>query len=314
MIPDNGEPRGLEAAAEPSIRGVRDRAFLPPASQEPEEEVMTPFQWQIPRDLAREFGREAVSIVESGRYRAPSGRIIEIATLVDAARAGTTSYPPYVLMPEVPEGTEDTVIEVENTTTLAAAQRLLEDGFDTVVLNFASATEPGGGFLRGARAQEEYLARSSGLYACLRENPMYAFHQEPYDPMYTDYVIYSPAVPVFRGDSGELLEEPYSVGIITCPAPDANDMSPDQLGEIEDVMRGRIRKVLLTGLYHGHDAIVLGAWGCGAFGNDPRLFARLFKESIDNDVSGAYRKIVFAIVDSWEDRRTIGPFREVFGF
>ena len=90
-------------------------------------------------------------------------------------------------------------------------------------------------------------------------------------------------------------------------------MSSDQLGEIEDVMRGRIGKVLLTGLHHGHDAIVLGAWGCGAFGNDPRIFARLFKESIDKDVSGAYRKIVFAIVDAWQDRRTIGPFREVFG-
>jgi uncharacterized protein (TIGR02452 family) len=63
----------------------------------------------------------------------------------------------------------------------------------------------------------------------------------------------------------------------------------------------------------GDDAIVLGAWGCGGFGNDPSLLARLFKESIDTDFPGAYRRIVFAIVDTWEDRRTIGPFREVFG-
>ena len=71
--------------------------------------------------------------------------------------------------------------------------------------------------------------------------------------------------------------------------------------------------MLSVGLLHRHDAIVLGAWGCGAFGNDPSLIAGLFKESIEKDVPGGYRKIVFAIVDTWEDRRTIGPFERAFG-
>ena len=61
--------------------------------------------------------------------------------------------------------------------------------------------------------------------------------------------------------------------------------------------------MLSVGLLHRHDAIVLGAWGCGAFGNDPSLIAGLFKESIEKDVPGGYRKIVFAIVDTWEERR-----------
>jgi len=92
------------------------------------------------------------------------------------------------------------------------------------VLNFASATHPGGGFLSGARAQEEYLARSSGLYACIRDNPMYAFHRSRSDPHYTNYAVYSPEVPVFRSDDGSLLDEPYTVGIITSPAVNAGRM------------------------------------------------------------------------------------------
>lgn len=74
-------------------------------------------------------------------------------------------------------------------------------------LNFASATHPGGGFLSGARAQEESIARSSGLFACLEGREMYSWHRSRLDAMYSDWIIYSPDVPVFRTDDGELLEE-----------------------------------------------------------------------------------------------------------
>ena len=77
-------------------------------------------------------------------------------------------------------------------------------GLDTAVLNLASASSQGGGFLEGSRAQEEYLARSSGLYECLRKNQMYGYYREGLGPLYTDrltsfFMIYSPNVPVFRG-------------------------------------------------------------------------------------------------------------------
>ena len=274
---------------------------------------MKSFNWRIQRPLALRFGLEAVAIIEAGHYESPSGKRVDIAALVESAKSGTESYPPDRSTPASRRGPWDTVIEIENESTLCAGQRLLRSDLKPVVLNFASATEPGGGFLRGARAQEEYLARSSGLYACLRGNPMYAFHLEQDDPLYSDYVIYSPGVPVFRDDEGALLEDPYSIGIITSPAVCAVELLPHEMDEVPEAMRGRIRKVLSVGLLHGHDAIVLGAWGCGAFGNDPRLMARLFKESIETDFPGAYKRVVFAIVDTWEDRRTIGPFREVLG-
>src|SRR5205814_6023280 len=110
-----------------------------------------------------------------------------------------------------------TSFQVVNRTTLDAARRLLDldPGADVLCLTFASAKHPGGGFLGGARAQEESLARTSGLYACINGNPMYAFHQAHSDAMYTDYAIYSPDVPVFRNDEGQLLDQPYLCSFIT---------------------------------------------------------------------------------------------------
>ena len=73
-------------------------------------------------------------------------------------------------------------------------------------------------------------------------------------------------------------------------------------------MRSRIAKVLEIGLTHGHDAIVLGAWGCGAFGNDPTLVAGLFRDALTGPYRGAYRRVEFAILDWSPERRFLGPF------
>ena len=190
------------------------------------------------------------------------------------------------------------------------------------------------------RAQEEYLARSSGLYACIRDNAMYAFHRGPSlcsgpgltlatwlnasspgtifcecprrDPLYTNYAIYSPDVPVFRSDDGSLLDEPYTVGIITCPAVNAGKMAPERRSEIGPAMWLRILKVLSIGVKHSHDSIVLGAWGCGAFGNDGHEIAEMFYRALEQNFKGDYRQVVFAIVDWSRDRRFIGPFQEAF--
>ncbi|MBI4525941.1 MAG: TIGR02452 family protein [Deltaproteobacteria bacterium] len=252
-------------------------------------------------------------MAEEGNYRAPSGRTVTIADLVERSVGGTKSYPPEEAVPETHTGTCQTTIEIENETTLAAAKGLLDSGHGPVALNFASATHPGGGFLSGARAQEEYLARCSGLYACLRENSMYDFHRSRRDPLYTDYAIYSPAVPVFRSDDGTLLDEPYTVSIITSPAVNAAALDRERHREIEPAMWSRILKVLSIGILHGHDSIVLGAWGCGAFGNDSRKIAKLFQKALAENFKGAYESVVFAIVDWSPEKRFIDPFQQAFG-
>ena len=262
--------------------------------------------------MAAEYGRQAVRITESGEYLAPSGRVVNVSQLVKRSIDGTVSYPPGQPFQESARGNYQTRISVENMTTLEAARRLIAEGCRPAVLNFASATNPGGGFLGGARAQEEYLARSSGLYACIRGNAMYAFHRSRRNPLYTNYAIYSPDVPVFRSYDGSLLDEPYTVGIITCPAVNAYKVDFKRKNEIGPAMWLRILKVLSIGVEHAHDSIVLGAWGCGAFGNNGREIAGLFYRALERNFKGNYRQVVFAILDWSRDRRFIGPFQQAF--
>lgn len=201
-------------------------------------------------------------------------------------------------------------------TTLAGAQYLRAKGFEPAALNFACATTAGGGFLNGARAQEEYLARSSALWACLHGNSMYAYHRERDDPFYSDYVLYSPNVSVIRDDAGKLLETPYRCSIITSPAVQANGVYrylPARADEISPVMWKRILKVLAVAERHGHNSLVLGAWGCGAFGNDGNEIAKLFRKALEDNFRGAFRQVLFAITDWSEDQKFIGPFQRSFG-
>src|SRR5207244_3589918 len=155
------------------------------------------------------------------------------------------------------------------------------EGFRVVALNFASARHPGGGFLGGARAQEESLCRSSALYACINGNPMYAHHAPLTGGFYTNYAIYSPDVPVFRSDGGDWLDEPYLCSFITSPAVNVGALRGGESGDvIRDEMRERIEKVLAIAAAHGHIAVVLGAWGCGVFRNDPEMIAELFARAL----------------------------------
>lgn len=176
---------------------------------------------QISRERAAKLGQETVRILREGQYRSETGAIVELSGLRQRAVEGTRSYPPDALLPPVGHGDRATRIEVTSETTLAAARRLVDQGLRVAALNFASARHPGGGFLNGSRAQEESLARSSGLYACLVGNPMYELHQAQHDALYTNYAIYSPDVPVIRTDEGTLLDQPWPCSFITSPAVNA---------------------------------------------------------------------------------------------
>lgn len=198
----------------------------------------------------------------------------------------------------------------------AAARRLVAAGSLPVALNFASARHPGGGFLGGARAQEESLARASALYACLNGNPLYAWHESHRDPFYTDYAIYAPDVPVFREESGVLLDEPYLCAFITCPAVNARvalERDPGCRPAIRAAMARRIERVLAIAAAHDHAHMILGAWGCGVFGNDPREIASLFHSALNGPFREVFAGVVFAILDRSSERRFIGPFEQVFG-
>ena len=269
--------------------------------------------------LAARLAEDAVAITRAGRYTTPGGRVVEIAADVERAVAGTRSYrravkpSPAASPPARPAGTR---ISVANETTLDACRRLDAAGRDAAALNFASARNPGGGFLKGARAQEESLCRASSLFACLEGNEMYTYHRAHDDALYAPWVLYSPAVPVFRDDDGPLLEAPYLVAFLTCAAPNAKvvlERDASREPEIASALVERARILLSVAAAHGHDALVLGAWGCGVFGNDPVEVAQVFGAALDGEFRGCFAEVVFAIVDQTPDQRTIGPFQRRFG-
>jgi uncharacterized protein (TIGR02452 family) len=268
----------------------------------------------ISRSKAAQLGKETVAILRGGHYTTPAGLRVEIAADLRRAAEGTLTYPPDADLPLTPSPSHATRFEVANETTLAAARRLAtQSGHRVVALNFASARHAGGGFLGGARAQEESLCRSSGLYACIAGNAMYAFHAGQSGGFYTNYAIYSPDVPVIRGDDGALLDQPYPCSFITAPAVNVGAVKGPQRREIRAEMARRIDKVLTIAAGHGHDAVVLGAWGCGVFRNDPEMLATLFRSALTGPFSGAFAVVVFAVLDGSEDRHIIGPFERRFG-
>jgi uncharacterized protein (TIGR02452 family) len=218
------------------------------------------------RDRARILGEETVQILEARRYVATSGKEVSLEKPLQRAIEGTTTYPPGCPLPGIEPGQRKTAIRVANETTFAAAHRMVGRSRRALALNFASATSPGGGFLSGARAQEECLARRSGLYACLARNPMYSFHRARRDALYSDYAIYSPDVPVFRSEdpAGTLFDEAWLCSFLSCPAVNAKALlhyAPERSAEIVPAMRARVEKVLALSAAHGHADVVLGAWG-----------------------------------------------------
>ncbi|QJW97543.1 TIGR02452 family protein [Frigoriglobus tundricola] len=266
------------------------------------------------RSKAAEVARHTVEIVAAGRYTNRHGQKVAVRHLVEAAMNGTVSYPPDAALPHAALAERNTVFEVVNDTTLESARKLVADGFAPVALNFASARHPGGGFLNGARAQEESLCRASALYECINGNAMYRHHAPMPGGFYSNYAIYSPAVPVFKDDSGEPLDQPYLCAFVTAPAVNAGVYAKEHKAGRRDVIRdemaARIEKVLAIMAGHGHDAAVLGAWGCGVFKNDPEMVADLFAHALRGRFAGRFAKVVFAVLSS--DGETIRPFEERF--
>jgi uncharacterized protein (TIGR02452 family) len=264
------------------------------------------------RQQRAEIARQTDQIVRDGRYLTSTGVEIPLADAITNAIRGTVMYLPEQVDEHRAPPVGPTRIEVTDESTLAAARRLAESAPDPVAcLNFASARKPGGGYLSGAQAQEESLARSSALVACLASVPeYYAFHNANPDPRYSDRVIYSPGVPVFRDDAGGLLYRPYRVAFLTAAAPNVSAMTePEQLAQVPEILRRRASTVLAIARRHGHRRLVLGAWGCGVFGNDPSTVAAAFADLLQGpQFAGSFAHVVFAILDQDSSDR-VSAFR-----
>ena len=199
------------------------------------------------------------------------------------------------------------------------------------VHNFASASNPGGGVVNGASAQEECLCRCSGLYFCLNSPIMwdgfYKPHRDAHDPIHNDDIIYTPGVTVFKTDtaSPQLMNESewYDVDVITCAAPNLRDQPSNRYntgdGNKQGVMKDKdllalhekkLRRILEVVLSEGCDTVILGAFGCGAFQNNPEVVA-LANKNVIKDYLHAFKNIEFAVYCSPRDDRNFKIFERV---
>lgn len=172
-----------------------------------------------------------------------------------------------------------------------------------LVMNFASATHKGGGFLTGAHSQEESLCRCSTLYASLTSaeaQAYYDYNRSLKSPMYSDYLLLSSNVCVFRDAELRLLKNPYNVAVGTIPAPNLRSREHNvDKNELTRIMLWRIRHYLAVAVKEGYKNLVLGAWGCGAFRHDANDVAGYFhKVLVDEGFAAFFDEIKFAITKS----------------
>ncbi|MBS1794998.1 MAG: TIGR02452 family protein [Acidobacteria bacterium] len=268
----------------------------------------------------KQIAADTLAVIEKGSYRNNLGETVSIGAETAAAVAAAELFRdgdfPETL---APAGNETaTRFEVTDETTLEAAKRICREdaAADPFVLNFASAKNPGGGFLRGAEAQEESLARSSALYPTLTKFfELYEYNRGRATCLYSDWMIYSPRVPVFRNDDGSLLQKPYLATFLTSPAVNAGVVrrqEPHNVARIEPVNRERARKFLWIANQKRHQTLVLGAWGCGVFQNYPAEIARIFDELFAGEFENRFERVIMAIYDRTPEKKVYGAFAEVF--
>jgi uncharacterized protein (TIGR02452 family) len=169
------------------------------------------------------------------------------------------------------------------------------------LLNFASAKNPGGGFLRGSMAQEESIAYVSTLYHSLVESDMYEINKkDSKNGLYNYNAIYTSEISVFKLDRYDQdYIKPFYVSTISCPSVNKLDAKRKNVEDatIYDKMIDRIRLVFKTAKTHKVAILILGAFGCGVFGNDPKDVKDIFMGLIENEYENVFEKIIFTIPD-----------------
>ena len=276
----------------------------------------------------KEF-KNTIKLSGKGSYSTEDGEYVALKN-IDKVISGSCFYSKEFSVGTADTIEDSTVVDVVNADCLEEGIRLLELGYNPAILNMASRHNPGGGVTNGAGAQEETIFRRTNLFLSLYQYASYAekyglkksINQYPMDRNFGG--VYSPNVSIFReceGNGYKLMSQPREVSFISVaginrPELDNSDMI---IPPLVDVTKNKIRTILRIGLKHGHDSLVLGALGCGAFCNPPRHIARLFHEVIEEqEFKDKYKYIVFAILEDHNSHKehnkegNFRPFKEEF--
>lgn len=232
------------------------------------------------------------------------------------------------VLPQRPE--QKATITVTQARTLEAAMHIRRQHpeWRVCALNFASATNPGGGVTQGSSAQEECLCRCSNLYPMLDQQRIwdgfYRKNRALQNPLHSDACIYTPDVIVLKTDEDypRLMDERdwVTIDIISCAAPNlrpvpgniynpeagkAPDITPQ---ELYDLHLWRAKTILGIAAENSVDALVLGAFGCGAFMNDPAVVAEAWRDAVE-DLADYFEYLEFAVFCRPHDTTNYAVFR-----
>ncbi|CAK5266477.1 unnamed protein product [Mycena citricolor] len=284
----------------------------------------------------REIAKTTLDAVSSGSL-VVDGLAYDIRSKLDESRYQTAYYSPSSLLSAwcsspIPTSTSNstnqpTVIEFLETTTLDATRKAALKGYKRPLgmLNFASAEQPGGGFINGANAQEESLTRSSTLYASLMTPTAQQFHAlhadgEGEDGFYSHAMVYSPHVVFFREDDGRWVP-PMEAEVVTSAAVNAElvlsqSAAPhsDSYERIRKAMHERMARILFLFERRGVRNIVLGSFGTGVFRNDVDTVASIWAELLVGNAgrfSRSFAYVAFAILDAPTYLQFRGAFERV---
>lgn len=270
------------------------------------------------------------TLMKSIEHSVENGEVIDYDTIIqdfNALSEHLTKFSKCEL-----KSSEDNISVVNNRSFGALFDAVKQYGADKryAVLNFASAKNPGGQVTTGSTAQEEALCRCSTLYQVL-SNPKFNDDYYEYNrsfakhnsdgSLYTNRIIYTPDIKVFCKDNFIPVTLPedcwIDADIITCPAPNlipyVRFKKPIDDNRLFDLYVDRINDILMSAITHDVDIIILGAWGCGVFKNNPKLIAEGFKRALYNDMKQFYfDHVIFAVMDDGRGSGNYSAFYNKF--
>lgn len=258
--------------------------------------------------------KTAVAITKAGCYR-KDGRTIVLPRIgdhipeeVEIVR-GAKWLDSYTKSPR-------TTYALTNLGSFSAARLLLSHPECAAVHNFANARTPGGGLWGGSRAQEESLCRQSTLYASLSANaakPFYTENDHCTATFYPQGMLFSPNVAVFRDGALHELQTPFVTTVLTAAAPNVRGRAKDaDAGQVDADFANRFDLLLRAARERDIHALVLGAWGCGAFGNDPQVVADIFHHKLVSEGMGEYFETIIFAVKAPADAPNVTAFQQAF--
>lgn len=197
------------------------------------------------------------------------------------------------------------------------------------VMNFANAFHAGGGVTRGAGAQEECLCRCSTLYPLLYRRSLrdsfYKYYHDLNTAKASDSLIYTEGVVICKTDEAYPVrmkkEDWVNVDVITIAAPDLRMKSnkyAQMIGagicmsdaELFGYHVKRAIHMLTVAASKGADVLVLGAFGCGAFRNDPKVVAKAYKTALEV-FPKVFDEVVFAVYCPPREMENYKVFRDI---